>query len=117
MGFVGSRGRLRSTLARGKGRNLSEGAGADVNNAAAGSGFGGGLGAGAGFGAGFASTRVVANFGARAMLFGGGFFTEGFATTGSTASGPSRGGCDASKSFRGVWPNSSIWSAKAARRR
>ena len=33
MGLAGSRGRRRSTLARGKGRNWSEGAGAFVKNA------------------------------------------------------------------------------------
>ena len=90
MGFVGTRGRLRSTLARGKGRNFRDGAGAFVKNAVGDrAGAGGGAGFTTGVGAGF-TTGAGANVGAR-FTTGGGFLTGG--GTGSTAKGPSRGGC------------------------
>ena len=110
MGFVGSRGRRRSTLARGKGRNFREGAGAFGKTAVGDLGGGGGAGFTTGVGAGF--TTFGANVGTR-FTTGGGFLTGG--GTGSTAKGPSRGGCAPSKSLRGVWPNSSICNEKAAR--
>ena len=89
MGFVGTRGRLRSTLARGKGRNFREGVFTEGKTAVGDrTGAGGGAGFITGVGAGL-TTGAGANVGAR-FTTGGGFFTGG--GTGSTAKGPSRGG-------------------------
>ena len=88
MGFVGTRGRRRSTLARGKGRNFRDGVFTEGKTAVGDLGGGGGAGFTTGVGAGF-TTGAGADVGAR-FTTGGGFFTGG--GTGSTAKGPSRGG-------------------------